>query len=299
MKQFNIIAFLVFLGGLVWVFFLKPETVRGWRSGFLGLFSPVVKAAGAVQGEAEQEDPRDRATLLADVKRLEQEVFDLRFRQRGFSELEDENRRLRADLEFRQNKRYDLTIPAQVIGRTRSSWWSTVTINRGRNHQVEKDLPVIDRHHGVVGKVTANGLTDETAEVLLLTDEQCRVAARVGRSVSMRGIVHGYRGVGNLTPEIRLHFLKPDIDLPAGAVLYTDDGEGQVFPPGMVVGTVVRQLKGELYDSAVVDSKVDFNKLNSVFVIRMASGTQGEDVATANAETLAADVRPPGPKNGS
>lgn len=270
MRQFNIIAFLVFLAALAWIFFLRPESVTTARSVFLGWFSPVIKASGVVQGETGQEDPRTREELLQAVQRLEEKVFNLEFRQHAFAKLEEENARLRADLEFQKNERYNLTIPAEVIKRTRTSWWSTVTINRGRRHQVTKDLPVINRDHAVVGKVTANGLTETTAEVLLLTDEQCRVAARIGLSVSMQGIVQGHRGMGNLAPEIRLNYLDPAISLPAGSILYTDEFEGQVFPPGLLIGRVVEQIKGELYDSAIVEPQVDFTKLDSVFVIRVA-----------------------------
>ena len=284
MKRFNIIAFLVFLGAVVWVFFLKPESVAALRSTFLGWFSPVIKASGTFQGEASPVDPRTKEELLAEVKRLEEEVFNLRFRQRSYAELERENARLRADLKFAENRHYDVTIPAQVVKRTRTSWWSTVTINRGRDHGVRKDLPVVDRDHGVVGKVTPGGLTADTAEVLLLTDEQCRVAARVGRNVSMRGIAMGYRGPGSLTSKVRLMFLDPDILLAAGAVLYTDDvGEGQVFPPGLVIGRVLEQVKGEYFDSAVIDPQVDFTRLDSVFVIRMAAGDQARNSSRKSA----------------
>lgn len=237
----------------------------------------MIKASGTVQGAVMAEDPRTREELLEAVNRLEEQVFNLRFRQRAFEALEKENARLRVDLGFKQNRHYDVTIPAQVIKRTRTSWWSTVTINRGRRHQVTKDLPVISREHAVVGKITATGLTDDTAEVLLLTDEQCSVAARIGRSVSMQGIVQGYRGLGNLTPEVRLTYLDPDISLPAGAILYTDDFEGQVFPPDLLIGRVVRQVKGELFDSAIIDPQVDFTRLDSVFVIRMSEEGEGEN----------------------
>jgi cell shape-determining protein MreC len=152
---------------------------------------------------------------------------------------------------------------------------------------VTKDLPVINRSHAVVGKVIPNGLTKTTAEVLLLTDEQCKVAARIGRSVSMRGIVAGYRGLGNLTPEIRLNFLDPDILLPAGAMLYTDEGEGQVFPSNLLIGRVLRQLKGDYYDSAVIEPQVDFAKLDSVFVIRTTDDEEEADAVGPTVEETA------------
>ena len=70
MKQYNIIALLVFLGALAWIFFLAPESTAGLRSNFLSWFSPVVKAAGAVQGEADPADSRSREELLAEVEKL-------------------------------------------------------------------------------------------------------------------------------------------------------------------------------------------------------------------------------------
>lgn len=282
MKRFNAIALLVFLGALAWVFFLKPESVGALRSTFLTWFSPVIKASGAVESESIRQDPRTREELLSEVARLEKQVFNLRFRQRTLAQLEKENARLRADLGFKQTRPYNLTIPAQVIKRNRTSWWSTVTINRGRKHQVTADLPVISRDHAVVGKVTPNGLTDETAEVLLLTDEQCQVAARIGQRVNMQGIVQGYRGLGNLTPEVRLTYLDEDVLLPAGALLYTDNFEGQIFPPGLLIGRVVEQIRGEYYDSAIIEPQVDFTKLDSVFVIRAADE---EEIAAADAQS--------------
>ncbi|MGY8686834.1 MAG: rod shape-determining protein MreC, partial [Verrucomicrobiales bacterium] len=194
----------------------------------MGWFSPVVKASGVVHGEMSPPDPRTREELLVSVKKLEEEAFSLEFRQLSMEELEAENARLREALEFKKNKRYSVTIPAQVIERTRTSWWSTVTINRGTKQGVGKDSPVISRDHAVVGKVTPNGLTEDTAEVLLLTDEQCKVAAHVGRNVSMQGLVMGRRGMGNLAPEVWLTNLKSDLRVPAGAVLFTDDFDGQV-----------------------------------------------------------------------
>jgi rod shape-determining protein MreC len=288
MKQYNIIALLVFLGALAWIFFLAPESTAGLRSNFLSWFSPVVKAAGAVQGEADPADSRSREELLAEVEKLEEAVINLSFTQRNYLDLEKENTRLRADLEFKRSKHYNLTIPAQVIKRNRTSWWSTVTINRGTQHQVTKDLPVINRNHAVVGKVIPNGLTKTTAEVLLLTDEQCKVAARVGQNVSMRGIVNGHRGLGNLTPEIRLNFLDPYIPpIPAGAMLFTDAGEGRVFPPNLFIGRVLRQIKGDTSNSAVIEPKVDFAKLDSVFVIRTTDDEEEADAVGPTVEETA------------
>ncbi len=275
MKQVNIIAFLVFLGAVAWIFLLSPDTVAAFRSTFLGWFSPVIKASGAVQSDGAK-DQRSRKELLDAIAELDKKVVNLEFRQQRLLELERENEELREALDFRRVAKYDITIPALVIKRTRLSWWSTVTINRGTRHGLEKDLPVITRDNAVVGKITPNGLTKDTAEVLLLTDEQCWVAARIGRSASMHGLVHGVRAMNNFKPEIRLTFIdkgQKDVSLAAGAVLYTDDiqetiGKGQVYPPNLLIGTIMEQLRGDKQDSARVQPAADFANLKSVFVIK-------------------------------
>jgi len=286
MKQFNIIALLVFVGALAWIFFLSPESVASVRSTFMGWFSPVVKAAGAAQGEL-TEDSRPRAEILKENSDLKQEVFNLRYQQREYAKLEPEIRQLRDALRFSRESKFKGILAAKIIKRTSTSWWSTVTINRGTNHGLSKDLPVITEDYTVVGKITPSGLTATTAEVLLLTDEQCRVAARIGRNASVRGLVHGHRGINNMRPEVHLTLNDKGVrSLPAGAVVYTDDiGAGQVYPPGLLLGKVVRQLPGENIDRALVEPLTDFTKLKLVFVITITD-TYSDDVAHQPGEKL-------------
>lgn len=289
MKQFNIIALLVFVGALAWMFLLSPESVASIRSTFMGWFSPVVKAAGAAQGEL-TEDSRPRAEILKELRSLKQEVFNLRYQQRESAKLEPEIKQLREALQFSRESRFKGTLAAKIIKRTSTSWWSTVTINRGTNHGLSKDLPVITEDYAIVGKITPGGLTANTAEVLLLTDEQCRVASRIGRSGSVRGLVHGHRGVNNMRPEVHLTLNEEGVrSLPAGAVVYTDDiGAGQVYPPGLFVGKVVRRLPGKNVDRALVEPLADFSKLKLVFVLTNTVLA----VATDNAPPQPGDNKP-------
>lgn len=100
----------------------------------------------------------------------------------------------------------------------------------------------------------------------------------------MRGIVQGHRGIGNLMPEVHLKYQDSEVILPAGAMLYTDDGEGQVFPPNLRIGRVLEQIKGDYYDSAKIEPQVDFAQLDSVFVIRMEEEVEGEEALDEEAD---------------
>ena len=65
---------------------------------------------------------------------------------------------------------------ARVLRRSASNWWTTVILDKGSMDGIGTDSPVIT-DVGLVGKTGKVAL--HTAEVMLLTDEECRVAARV------------------------------------------------------------------------------------------------------------------------
>lgn len=265
MKQFNIVAFLVFLAALAWVFVLKPESIASLRSTFLGWYSPVIKASGAAHGDGVEEDLRPRGELLSEIEALRVEVGRLHILEKELVDIKTENDELHRDLDYLRRVDFQL-IPARVIKRTRSSWWSVVTINRGRVHGVEKDLAVITEK-GIVGKTTGNGLTDTTAEVLLLTDEQCAVPAQVGSHGVLQGLARGERGLSNIRPQVLLTLLEKGHNLPAGAIVYTSR-DSNIYPQGFVIGRAVNEREGEITNSAVIESAVDFTNLSSVFVYK-------------------------------
>ena len=77
--------------------------------------------------------------------------------------------------------------------RDSSTWWRTVTINRGKEDGIEGDMPVVT-DEGLVGKTTTVG--NNISVVLLLSDENCRVAASV-EGTREQGIVSGERVRGS------------------------------------------------------------------------------------------------------
>ena len=94
-------------------------------------------------------------------------------------------------------------------------------------------MPVLT-DEGLVGNTTT--VSANISVVLLLSDENCRVAASV-EGTREQGIVTGERVAGNLTPMLDLKFLSKQADLKAGQKVYTS-GVGGVFPSGLFVGTV-------------------------------------------------------------
>src|SRR5262249_56512923 len=88
-------------------------------------------------------------TGLKSLDELEKENTALRVDNRqlratnsALRDVEHEVNRLRHALNYRERSVFKL-IPAEIVTRDASTWWHTVTINRGKEDQIESDMPVV------------------------------------------------------------------------------------------------------------------------------------------------------------
>jgi len=169
--------------------------------------------------------------------------------------------RLRHALNYRERSVFKL-IAAEIVARDSSTWWRTVTINRGKRDGIEIDMPVVTAE-GLVGKVTT--VSGTISVVLLVSDENCRVAASVEGSRE-QGIVSGERVTTGLSPLLDLNFLTKQADLKPGQKVYTS-GVGGVFPSGLLIGVVKSFRVRELDGQAQLTPAVDLSHLEDVFVV--------------------------------
>jgi rod shape-determining protein MreC len=116
---------------------------------------------------------------------------------------------------------------------------------------------------GLIGKITT--VSDSVSIVLLVSDENCRVAAKVEGSRE-QGIVSGERVTTGLTPFLNLNFLSKQADLKPGQKVYTS-GVGGVFPSGLLIGVVKTFRVRELDGQAQLTPAVDLSHLEDVFVV--------------------------------
>jgi len=175
--------------------------------------------------------------------------------------VEHEVNRLRRALNYRERAPFRL-VPAELVARDSSTWWRTITINRGKADGIEPDQAVVT-DEGVVGKTATVG--DNITIVLLISDENCKVACSIEGSRE-QGIVSGERVTGSISPMLDLNFLSKQANLPTGAKVYTS-GVGGVFPSGLLVGVVQSFKVRELDSQARVAPAVDLSHLEDVFVV--------------------------------
>src|ERR1700756_1501958 len=249
----SIIALLIF--GAILGYFLSfgADTTRKFQASVYQLLAPFFTTGSGLQKQI-----TSVRTGLKSLEELEKENASLRVDNRqlratnsALRDVEHEVNRLRHALNYRERSVFKL-IPAEIVTRDSSTWWHTVTINRGKEDRIESDMPVVT-DEGLVGKTTT--VSNTISVVLLVTDENCKVAASV-EGTREQGIASGERVSGGLTPLLNLNFLTKQANLQPGQKAYTS-GMGGVFPSGLLIGTVksyrVRELDGQAKLTPAVD----------------------------------------------
>lgn len=192
-----------------------------------------------------------------DNRKLLEENRTLRAVLAETEEVRLENERLRNLLDFKEAEVME-TLPARVVAEDASSWFRTVTIDKGEEHGVEEGLPVVVAE-GVVGRVVRS--SPRFAKVLLVTDASSAVASLLQKNRA-RGVC---RGQGE---QLVFDFVLRQEDVRVGDRVVTS-GMGGVFPKGLVVGhvnNVDRQVYG-LFQAIEVVPAVDFSHLEEVLVL--------------------------------
>jgi len=263
MNRSSIIALLIFAAIVGYFLSFGPESTRNIQSGFYQLISPFLTTGSGL----EQQITSMRKGLKS-LEELERENGTLRVENRSLKatnqalrDVERDVNRLRVALNYRERSLFKL-VPAEILTRETSTWWRTVTINRGKEDGIQGDMAVVTEE-GLVGKTTT--VSDSISVVILVSDENCRVAASI-EGTREQGIVAGERVAGAMTPLLDLNFLSKQANLQPGQKVYTS-GVGGVFPSGLMVGTVKEGKVRELDSQARLTPAVDLSKLEDVFVV--------------------------------
>jgi rod shape-determining protein MreC len=189
---------------------------------------------------------------------LREQVVELERKNADLVEMAIANERLRRFLNFKENIP-NPTLPAELIGEDASSWFQTITINKGGIDGVEKGMVVVAAA-GLVGHVI--NTSRDVSKVLLITDYNSSVDAicQDGRG---RGIV---QGKGRDLCDLKYVSRRDEVSL--GSRVITS-GLGGRFPKGLLIGTVARVEKKPhgVFQDVEITPAVEFRKLEEIFVV--------------------------------
>jgi len=263
MSRTSIIALLIF--GAILGYFLSfgTDTTRKFQATVYQWLAPLFSTGSGLKKQITTVSTQLKSLqeLESQNSGLQVENRQLRATNQALRDVEHEVNRLRHALNYRERSVFKL-VPAEIVTRDSSTWWHTVTINRGKEDKIDSDMPVVT-DEGLVGKTTT--VSNTISIVLLVTDENCKVAASV-EGTREQGIVSGERVSGAVAPLLNLNFLSKQANLQPGQKAYTS-GVGGVFPSGLLIGTVKSFAVRELDGQAKLTPAVDLSHLEDVFVV--------------------------------
>ncbi len=239
------------------IFFLWPAARTGVERSAVWLLRPVAVAGAWVRSLSP--DPDERA--------LRRERDDLRRQLASVSlRLAEANQRLTANEvvaalnQFAQSTKHRLIV-SSVLAVNSDPGIRGLTIDKGQADGLRPGLAVVVDDGLVIGKLVE--VRQAVSSVLLVTDRQSIMAARVQNTSQSLGVVRGERGLA-----LRMEFIpKNDAVLPGQPVVTAGSESG--IPADLVIGTIAEPSirAGELFQNATVTSPVDFPRLRVVAVV--------------------------------
>jgi rod shape-determining protein MreC len=200
--------------------------------------------------------------LEKENRMLKEKIAELQEENYRMKEMKLAVERLKQLLQFRE-KNSPSMIGAEVIGQDPSSWFKSVTIDKGERDGVRKGMAVISSA-GVIGQVLKTA--PHYATVLLITDYNSAIDSIVQRTRA-KAIVEG-KGENRC----QLKYLLRTEEVAVGDAVVTSGLAGN-FPKGLMVGEIKEvDRKGHgVFQYAELVPSVDFTKLEEVFVIMIES----------------------------
>jgi rod shape-determining protein MreC len=210
-------------------------------------------------------------------RELQDQIQQLQLEQVRLRQDAEQARRLQALLGFKEQF-IDKTTAAQVIGSSGSEQSRIVYLDKGSADGIAQDMAVISAQ-GVVGKVIQ--VFRHTAQVLLINDQTSGVGTILEQS-RLQGVLKG-KASGDLV----LDKIMAEEDVKTGDRVLTSGGD-QIFPKGLVVGTVAKVTRGQEFLTVTVRPATSLNHLEEVLVITKKE--QREPAVSPAASQRAADI---------
>lgn len=204
----------------------------------------------------------DLIGIKTENEALKKQLAETNAQQGALTELKLENERLSTLLGFKQGSNMNL-LAARVIGRDLLPDHDTITVDRGLNHGVKKNMAALTTG-GVIGYTFR--VEKESSQILLLTDRYAVIDAIVQRSRA-RGLTEGLSRTNT-----RLRYLKRSDDVKVGDLVVTS-GLFNIFPKGFPIGTVTSIDKSRYGMTQEVEIKpaIEPFNLEELFIVLNAN----------------------------
>jgi len=187
--------------------------------------------------------------------RRQLEVVQVQYQERRA--LADRARALEELLALRDRSSLE-TVAAEIIAASASPDFRTLTIDKGTNEGLKRDMAVI-ASEGVVGRIVVP--SSGAAKVQMLIDRNAAAGALIERSRA-QGVA-----LGGGDSRLRLDYVSEASDVVVGDLVVTSGIDG-IYPKGFTIGTVESVEKnGPSYRRITIKPAVNFSSLETVLVV--------------------------------
>ena len=201
--------------------------------------------------------------LAAENEVLKKQIAEMEDTARQAESVSRENQRLRKGMNLQETHEDYKLVDAYIIGWSSSDWENTLTINRGTNSGIQRNMCAVTENGEVVGLVTDVGIN--YAEVTTILDSTLEISGTIASS-GYNGMVRGGYIDGHQTL-LQMNYL------PSAAIIRNKEqvvtSGSTVYPRGLIMGNVVDAGFEEtgIAKYALLDPAAEINSLEQVFII--------------------------------
>lgn len=204
----------------------------------------------------------DINNLKDENKQLKDENSKLKQSLRELEIIKSENESLKEYVNLKDKYTNYETIPGYVINKDISNYTDTIIINLGSKDGVEVNMPVI-ADQGLVGHIIS--VTETTAKVQTIVDTASTISCTL--TTSKDTLIA--RGTLEKDSTLKATYIPTEATILESDKVETS-GLGGIYPKGINVGTIkkVVNTKNITDRYAIIETAVDFSKLQTVLVIK-------------------------------
>lgn len=229
------------------------------------LLTPLRTAASRLTNQAEQiyNYIFNYESLSAENERLQQQLAEMEDVAREADTMARELERLRQLLELKEDHPDYTLVDGYIISRDSVDWNSTITINKGSTHGIEKGMCAITSNGEVVGLVDKVGKNYAVIKTVL--DSSLQISGTISSSGYSGMVMGGYQS--GLQQMLRMEYLPSTAILKNGDQVVTSGST--VYPRNLVLGRVVDASYTEtgVAKYAILTPAADITGLEQVFVV--------------------------------
>lgn len=197
--------------------------------------------------------------LFEENNKCLEKITSLSIKQGQFSELQDENKILRASLNFL--KKENNFVMANVIGKVPDPVNNILLIDKGKKDGLKEGLGVLAEEGILVGKIIK--VEEKNSQIRMITDNESRIAVSVLNPDQASGIM-----VGDHNLRLILTLVPLTENIKPGDKVVTSNLDPDISK-GLLIGQI-ESVQKELYQpfqNAVVKPTVDLNKLSIIYIL--------------------------------